>query len=80
MAHELPVRQGIEPEALIACLRDLGALRAKGFVHTAQGLRLVQGVGRRIEVTAPPMMPPEALIGRIVVITRREETDQSSGT
>jgi hypothetical protein len=42
--------------------------------------RLVQGVGRRIELTEPPTMPSEALIGRIVVITHREGADLSSQT
>jgi cobalamin biosynthesis protein CobW len=79
-AHELPVREGLEPTALLEGLRHLGALRAKGFVHTTQGLRLVQGVGRRIELTEPPTMPSEALIGRIVVITHREGADLSSQT
>jgi cobalamin biosynthesis protein CobW len=79
-AYELPVREGIEPTALVESLRHLGALRAKGFVHTTQGLRLVQGVGRRIELTEPPTMPSEALIGRIVVITHREGADLSSQT
>jgi G3E family GTPase len=78
--YELPVRVGIESEALVAGVRRLGALRAKGFVHTAQGLRLVQGVGRRIELSAPTTMPPEVLIGRIVVVTRRQETNPSAST
>jgi hypothetical protein len=78
--YELPVRVGVESEALVADVRRLGALRAKGFVHTAQGLRLVQGVGRRIELSAPTTMPPEALIGRIVVVTHRQETNPSAST
>ncbi len=69
-ARELAVEDGIEPEALIERLRRLGALRAKGFVRTSQGLRLVQGVGRRIELTAMPTPPPTALLGRVVVISR----------
>jgi hypothetical protein len=45
-------------------------LRGKGFVRTSDGLRLVQGVGRRIELTEPPITPPAAMVGRVVIITR----------
>jgi cobalamin biosynthesis protein CobW len=78
VARELPVREGIDPDALTDQLQRMGALRAKGFVQTAQGLRLVQGVGRRIELTEPTTVPPEALVGRLVVITRDQETDRPS--
>jgi cobalamin biosynthesis protein CobW len=78
IARELSVPEGIDPEALIDQLQRLGALRAKGFVQTAKGLRLVQGVGRRIELTEPATMPPAALMGRLVVITRHPEADRSS--
>jgi len=69
-AKEIRVEEGIEPDVLSARLRRLGALRAKGFVQTAHGLRLVQGVGRRIELAEVPLPPPAALLGRVVVITR----------
>jgi cobalamin biosynthesis protein CobW len=69
-AQDISVEDGIEPEVLSERLRRLGALRAKGFVQTSQGLRLVQGVGRRIELTAVTLLPPPALLGRVVVITR----------
>jgi cobalamin biosynthesis protein CobW len=68
--QEISVEAGIEPEVLSECLRHLGTLRAKGFVQTSQGLRLVQGVGRRIELTEVTLLPPPALLGRVVVITR----------
>jgi cobalamin biosynthesis protein CobW len=70
VAHELTVEDGVEPEVLLERLRRLGMLRAKGFVRTSQGLQLVQGVGRRLELTKAPVTPPPALIGRIVVIGR----------
>ena len=69
-AQEISVEDGIEPDVLSERLRRLGTLRAKGFVQTSQGLRLVQGVGRRIELTEVTLLPPPALLGRVVVITR----------
>jgi cobalamin biosynthesis protein CobW len=71
-AQEISVEAGIEPDVLSERLRRLGTLRAKGFVQTSQGLRLVQGVGRRIELTEVILLPPPALLGRVVVITRSE--------
>ena len=71
-AQEISVEDGIEPDVLSERLRRLGTLRAKGFVQTSQGLRLVQGVGRRIELTEVTLLPPPALLGRVVVITRCE--------
>lgn len=72
-AQEMRVEEGIEPDVLSERLRRLGALRAKGFVQTSDGLRLVQGVGRRIELTEVTLPPPAALLGRVVVITRKED-------
>ncbi len=69
-AQTVVVEVGIEPDTLIERLRQLGALRAKGFVHTSDGIQLVQGVGRRIELLDAPAAPPETLVGRIVVIAR----------
>lgn len=69
-AQEIAVEEGIEPDVLSEHLHRLGALRAKGFVQTSQGLRLVQGVGRRIELTEVQQLPPPTLLGRVVVITR----------
>jgi hypothetical protein len=54
-------------------------LRGKGFVRTAHGLRLVQGVGRRIDLTEPPFVPPADLVGRVVIITRDREVSASHG-
>jgi cobalamin biosynthesis protein CobW len=72
VAYELHVQPDIEPDALLEQLRGLKILRAKGFVHTSQGMRLVQGVGRRLELTDPPTIPPADLLGRVVVICRDE--------
>jgi len=74
-AHEhfvselINVEAGIEADELIARLRALGALRAKGWVETPAGTRLVQGVGRRIELA--PGAPPGPEWARRVVVIRR---------
>ena len=62
---------GLATEAVVARLRALGALRAKGWVETAEGERLVQGVGRRIELV-PGRAPGAEWAGRVVVIRRAE--------
>ncbi len=69
-ARELEFEAGIEPDALTTRLRASGALRAKGFVRTSQGLRLVQVVGRRVELEPAVVEPPPGLVGRVVAITR----------
>ena len=67
VADVIDVPDGVDEESLRERLRALGAVRAKGFVRTAEGIRLVQGVGRRIELTSAP--PVEAaLVGSVVVI------------
>jgi cobalamin biosynthesis protein CobW len=77
LAYELAVEDGVKPDTLIERLRNLGMLRGKGFVRTSDGLRLVQGVGRRIELTELQFSPPAALIGRVVIITRHSEKGSS---
>jgi len=57
-------------EELISTLRAFGALRAKGFVETEEGIQLVQGVGRRIELSVPPVAVAPDMVGRVVVIRR----------
>ena len=74
-AQEIRVEDGVEPDVLTERLRRLGALRAKGFVQTAHGLRLVQGVGRRIELAEVTLSPPAALLGRVVIITRSRQQE-----
>jgi cobalamin biosynthesis protein CobW len=68
--EELQVEPGVAPDALLARLEGLGVLRAKGFVDTASGPRLVQGVGARIELEEVAEPPPPELLGRVVVIRR----------
>jgi cobalamin biosynthesis protein CobW len=80
LAYELAVEDGIASEVLIERLQHLGMLRGKGFVRTSEGLRLVQGVGRRIELREPPLPPPAALVGRVVIIVRDQEVGTSQDT
>ena len=61
---------GLRPAAIAESLRAEKALRAKGFVQTTEGLRLVQGVGPRIELVVPDVSPPRELVGRVVLIRR----------
>jgi hypothetical protein len=37
---------------------------------TTRGVRLVQGVGPRIELREPERTPPASLVGRVVAIRR----------
>jgi cobalamin biosynthesis protein CobW len=62
--------RGLASRVIESQLRGAGALRAKGFVATAEGLRLVQGVGARIELVVPEVAPPPELVGRVVLIRR----------
>jgi len=64
------IAPGLAPAALVESLRAEKALRAKGFVETSEGLRLVQGVGPRIELVVPDAPPPRELVGRVVLIRR----------
>jgi G3E family GTPase len=69
-AEEIVLPTGLASADVVAQLRGLGALRAKGFVATREGLRLVQGVGARIELARTEVAPPPELVGRVVVIRR----------
>ncbi len=80
LAYELAVEDGITSQVLTERLQQLGMLRGKGFVRTSEGVRLVQGVGRRIELSEPPFSPQAALVGRVVIITRNPEVDISHHT
>lgn len=68
-AREWRAPEGLSPDALRDELSRPGLLRAKGWVETTEGVRLVQVVGRRIELTAEPP-PDESLLGRLVLIER----------
>ena len=69
-AEELRFARGVSEAELRQRIESLGALRVKGFVETDRGLRVVQGVGARLEVEEIPEPPPSELLGRVVVIRR----------
>ena len=71
-SFEVAVEAGQTQADVEAQLRAHGSLRTKGFVELDTGLALVQGVGRRIEMTPPAQPVPPALLGRVVVIRRVE--------
>jgi len=79
VAEEIRFDAGASEAEVVERLKGLGALRAKGFLVTADGLRLVQGVGRRIELEPPRTPPPEELVGRVVVIHRTDGTPHTHG-
>ena len=68
--HELSFPGEVSEEDVLQTVAAEHALRAKGFVRTANGIRVVQGVGPRIELSAPKTPVPEELVGRVVVIRR----------
>ena len=72
VTEEFSVAEGIEPDALLERVRVLAPIRAKGFVITSKGPRILQGVGPRIELTKLDFAPPVELLGRIVVIRRSD--------
>jgi cobalamin biosynthesis protein CobW len=66
------VASGASPDRLIERFRDAGVLRAKGFVDTTHGLRLLQGVGSRVQLH-PTGEVADELIGKVVVIRKKRE-------
>jgi cobalamin biosynthesis protein CobW len=70
-AEEIALPEGRTSSELLAFLRSLGALRLKGFAQTREGLRIVQGIGSRIELVPADAPSPPVLVNRAVVIRRR---------
>jgi len=68
----LTVPEASEPEALLERVRARAPLRAKGFVITSEGPRILQGVGPRIELSKLDFAPPADLLGRIVLVRRSD--------
>ena len=71
-ASELRVESGTPPDELEARLRSLGVLRAKGFVRTPDGTRVVQVVGSRFALEVPPGAVADELLDRIVIVRRAD--------
>ena len=72
-AEEIVIEANSSSEELITRMRQLKALRLKGFVQTTEGVQLLQGVGPRVDLMRPPSSPPSDLIGRVIVIRRRTQ-------
>lgn len=65
VSEELLVPEGLDPDGVLAWLEPRRGARTKGFVRTTEGVRLVQGVGRRIELVDPgDLVVPDELLGR----------------
>lgn len=69
---ELRFAEGVAETEVLRQVHALASLRAKGFVRTDRGLRVVQGVGPRITLSEPSRPVPEALVGIVVVIHRED--------
>jgi G3E family GTPase len=68
-SEELAAPADLSPEELLAWLKPRRGLRTKGFVQTTAGIRIVQGVGRRIDLQEPGELNVDpTLLGRVVVI------------
>jgi G3E family GTPase len=72
VTEEFQVAEGAKPDAVIERVRALAPLRAKGFVITSEGPRILQGVGPRIELSKLDFTPPAELLGRIVIVRRSD--------
>ncbi len=71
---ELRAPDGLDEEAMLAWLEAHRGVRTKGFVRAGGAIKVVQGVGRRIDLADPGDLPvDEALVGRVVVIRRPGE-------
>ena len=71
IAEELAVPAGLAPEHAQAWIHARRGVRTKGFVATTEGVRIVQGVGRRTELLPlDGRSVPEGLVGRVVRIRR----------
>jgi G3E family GTPase len=70
-SEEMRVPGGLDPAAAEAWIGARRGLRTKGFVATTAGVMVVQGVGRRLELTpAGTLDVPASLLNRVVVIRR----------
>lgn len=60
----------VDEADFIASIVAEDAIRAKGFVRTKDGIRVVQGVGPRVELVEPKVPVRDDLVGKVVVIRR----------
>jgi cobalamin biosynthesis protein CobW len=68
---ELVFADGVDEAEVQRTLAARAALRSNGFIRSEAGIRLVQGVAGRIEITPAREEPPAHMLGRVVVIERR---------
>lgn len=73
-AQVIKIEDGLDPADVIRQLKKQAALRIKGVVQTPCGLRIVQGIGSRIDLISPSGELPAHLIGQVVMISRRERS------
>jgi len=62
----------VDPAQVLADVSAQQAVRAKGFVQTQDGIRVIQGVGSRIAMTTPDRDIDPTLVGKVVIIHRAE--------
>lgn len=72
-SEELHIPAGTPCDEVERRIAARGALRAKGFVATDVGLRLVQGVGVRIRLEPARDAVAPDLVGRVVLIRRASD-------
>lgn len=60
----------VDGEDVLRTIAALAPIRAKGFIRTADGVRVVQGVGEALSLSVPAVPPPESLVGMVVVIDK----------
>jgi len=73
--RELSFPGVVDGDTVLAEVASHQAIRAKGFVRTAQGVQVLQGVGARIELSPFARPLADALIGKVVIIHREEGVD-----
>lgn len=80
-AKEIFIEPGLSPDIILEKLAELKCLRIKGFVQTDSGPRVVQGVGRRIELQelGDLVVAPE-FWGRVVTISKMHGAAQHAPT
>lgn len=69
---ELYFAESLPEDEILRRVLAEAPLRAKGFVQTPEGVKVVQGVGDRITLDEPRVPVQPSLIGRVVLIRRVE--------